>query len=134
MVALTGLLRLVRPTTTRNDTSKGENIQILRCLFKADFFKVLGHPLRIQILDELRNGPVSVGELRERLQVEQSTLSQQLALLRARNFVQTQRQGTSIIYSVSDPAIWRLLDVAREVFDNQLVSVQTVLEDARRMA
>jgi ArsR family transcriptional regulator len=103
-------------------------------LFKADFFKVLGHPLRIQILDELRNGPVSVGELRERLQVEQSTLSQQLALLRARNFVQTQRQGTSIIYSVSDPAIWRLLDVAREVFDNQLVSVQTVLEDARRMA
>jgi DNA-binding transcriptional ArsR family regulator len=106
----------------------------LRYLFKADFFKVLGHPLRIQILDELRNGPVSVGELRERLQVEQSTLSQQLALLRARNFVQTQRQGTSIIYSVSDPAIWRLLDVAREVFDNQLVSVQTVLEDARRMA
>ena len=124
----------MRPTTTRNDTSKGENIQILRYLFKADFFKVLGHPLRIQILDELRNGPVSVGELRERLQVEQSTLSQQLALLRARNFVQTQRQGTSIIYSVSDPAIWRLLDVAREVFDNQLVSVQTVLEDARRMA
>ena len=103
-------------------------------MFKADFFTVLGHPLRIQILDELRNGPVSVGELRERLQVEQSTLSQQLALLRARNFVQTQRQGTSIIYSVSDPAIWRLLDVAREVFDNQLVSVQTVLEDARRMA
>jgi DNA-binding transcriptional ArsR family regulator len=132
--ALTGLLRPVRPTTTRNDTSKGANIQIVRYLFKADFFKVLGHPLRIQILDELRNGPVSVGELRERLQVEQSTLSQQLALLRARNFVQTQRQGTSIIYSVSDPAIWRLLDVAREVFDNQLVSVQTVLEDARRMA
>ena len=85
--ALTGLLRPVRPTTTRNDTSKGANIQIVRYLFKADFFKVLGHPLRIQILDELRNGPVSVGELRERLQVEQSTLSHQPALLRARNFV-----------------------------------------------
>lgn len=106
----------------------------MRYLFKAEFFKVLGHPLRIQILDELRKGPVGVGELRERLGVEQSTLSQQLAVLRARNFVQTQRRGTSIIYSVGDPAIWRLLDVAREVFDNQLVSVRTVLEDARRMA
>ena len=106
----------------------------MRYAFKAEFFRVLGHPLRIQILDELRKGPASVGDLRERLGVEQSTLSQQLALLRARNFVQTQRQGTSVIYSVSDPAIWRLLDAAREVFDNQLVSVQTVLEDARREA
>ncbi|HTJ25361.1 MAG TPA: metalloregulator ArsR/SmtB family transcription factor [Candidatus Limnocylindria bacterium] len=96
--------------------------------FKAEFFKVLAHPLRIRILDALREGPSSVGELRERLDVEQSTLSQQLAVLRMRNFVFTERRGTSVHYAVSDPAIWKLLDSAKEIFDNQLVSVRTTLE------
>jgi DNA-binding transcriptional ArsR family regulator len=100
--------------------------------FQAEFFKALAHPLRVRVLDALRSGPVSVNELRERLGVEQSTLSQQLAVLRSRRLVLTQRQGTTIRYEISDPAIWRLLDSAREVFDNQLVSVQTVLEEVRQ--
>ncbi len=100
--------------------------------FKAEFFKALGHPLRIRILDALRPGPLNVGELRDRLAVEQSTLSQQLAVLRARNLVVTERTGTTIRYRVGDPAVWRLLDIALEIFDNQLVSVKTALEDLRR--
>ncbi len=108
------------------------DIGMLRYDFKAQFFKVLANPLRIQILDALRSGPVSVGELRERLGAEQSTLSQQLAILRARNFVETERRGTSIHYRVRDEAVWRLLDSAREIFDNHLISVKTVLEDLSR--
>jgi ArsR family transcriptional regulator len=96
--------------------------------FKTELFKALGHPLRIQVLDALRQGPLSVGELQLRLSVEQSTLSQQLAVLRAKNLVVNERQGTTIRYDVSDRAIWRLLDVAREIFENQLVSVKTALE------
>jgi ArsR family transcriptional regulator len=102
--------------------------------FRAQFFKVLAHPLRIQILDALRAGSISVGELRDRLGVEQSTLSQQLAILRARDFVRAQRQGTTVRYEIQDPGIWRLLDSAREIFDNQLINVKTVLEDLRREA
>ena len=104
----------------------------MRYSFKAEFFKALAHPLRIQILDSLRGGPLSVGEIQEKLGAEQSTLSQQLAVLRARNLVLTRRQGTTVRYEVSDPAIWRLLDAALEIFDNQLVSVKTALEDLRR--
>lgn len=104
----------------------------MRYAFKAEFFKALAHPLRIQILDELRAGPVSVGELRERLSVEQSTLSQQLAVLRSRSLVRTERVGTTIRYEVGDPAIWQLLDSARVIFDNQLVNVRSVLEDLAR--
>jgi ArsR family transcriptional regulator len=73
-----------------------------------------------------------VNELRERLGVEQSTLSQQLAVLRSRRLVVTQRSGTTIRYQISDPAIWRLLDSAREIFENQLVTVQTEIEDLRQ--
>jgi DNA-binding transcriptional ArsR family regulator len=106
----------------------------LRYSFKAEFFKALAHPLRIQILDSLRLGPLSVGEIQEKLGAEQSTLSQQLAVLRARNLVVTRRQRTTVRYEVSDPAIWRLLDAALEIFDNQLVSVKTALENLRREA
>jgi DNA-binding transcriptional ArsR family regulator len=104
----------------------------MRYEFKAEFFKVLANPLRIRILDALRDGPQSVGVLRVRLETEQATLSQHLGILRARNFVVTQRRGTAIFYEISDPAIWKLLDSAREIFDNQLVNVRTTLESLRR--
>lgn len=102
--------------------------------FKAEFFKTLAHPLRIRVLDLLRSGPTSVGELRDRLGVEQSTLSQQLAVLRSRGFVVTRRAGTTIRYEVSDPAIWRLLDSALVIFNNQLVGVRGALEELGREA
>jgi ArsR family transcriptional regulator len=98
--------------------------------FKTEFFKGLAHPLRIRVLDELRNGPLNVGELCERLGVGQSTLSQQLAVLRMRGLVRTERSGSTIRYEVADPAIWRLLDAALEIFQNRLVSVRSALEDA----
>ena len=102
--------------------------------FKAEFFKVLANPLRIRVLDALRHGPVSVGDLRDRLGVEQSTLSQQLSILRARNFVVARRQGTTIRYEVNDPAVWCLLDSALEIFNNQLVGVRGTLEELGREA
>jgi len=97
--------------------------------FLAEFFKALAHPLRVRVLDALREGPVSVSELRERLGVEQSTLSQQLAVLRSKRLVVTQRRGTTIRYQISDPAIWTLLDSAMTIFDNQLVSMRADLEE-----
>ena len=100
----------------------------VRYAFKAEFFKVLANPMRIRILDAIRDGPQSVGDLRVRLDAEQATISQHLAILRARNFVMTERRGTTILYEIADPAIWKLLDSAREIFDNQLVSVRTALE------
>jgi ArsR family transcriptional regulator len=106
----------------------------LRYIFKAEFFKTLAHPLRIQILDALREGPLSVGHLREKLGVEQSTLSQQLAVLRARNFVTTERQGTTIRYSVRDPDLWRLLDAALAIFENHLIGLQGFIDDVRAEA
>ena len=64
--------------------------------FKAEFFKALAHPLRIKILDELRHGEVGVNKMCARLDVEQSTLSQQLALLRARNIVIGRKGRTAL--------------------------------------
>jgi DNA-binding transcriptional ArsR family regulator len=97
--------------------------------FKAEFFKALAHPLRIRILDALRDGEVGVNELSVRLTVEQSTLSQQLSILRARNVVIGRKNGTNVYYSVRDPSVFKLLDVAKEIFNNHLIDVKDMLTE-----
>ncbi|MBO9541991.1 winged helix-turn-helix transcriptional regulator [bacterium] len=96
--------------------------------FKAEFFKALAHPLRIAILDALREGERGVNELAEHLGAEPTTLSQQLAVLRARNLVTGRKEGSFVLYSVKDPAIFTLLDDARVIFNNHLVEIRDTLE------
>ena len=100
--------------------------------FKAEFFKALAHPLRISILDALREGELTVNEISQKFQVEPANASQQLAVLRNKNIVVTRKEGASVYYSVSDRTIFKLLDVAREIFNNQLVGVQNMLEEIRQ--
>jgi DNA-binding transcriptional ArsR family regulator len=95
--------------------------------FNAEFFKALAHPLRIRILDLLRSGELGVNELCARLAVEQSTLSQQLAILRTRDIVVGRKRGNNVFYSVKDPATFKLLDVARDIFNNQLINAKHLL-------
>ena len=95
--------------------------------FKAEFFKALAHPLRIRILDELRKGEVSVNDLGSRLDVEQSNLSQQLAVLRNRNILAAKKDGQNVYYSVRDPQLFDLLDVAKKIFNNHLIDVKDLL-------
>jgi DNA-binding transcriptional ArsR family regulator len=88
--------------------------------FKAEFFKALAHPLRIRVLELLRGGPLSVTQIQESTGAPSSSVSQQLAVLRARNIVTTERRGTTIIYAVADTELFELLDVARIIFNAHL--------------
>ena len=97
--------------------------------FKADFFKALAHPLRISILDALREGELTVNEISQRFNVEPANASQQLAVLRNRNIVVTRKDGANVYYSVSDKSIFKLLDAAKEIFNNHLVGVRGMLEE-----
>jgi DNA-binding transcriptional ArsR family regulator len=102
--------------------------------FKADFFKALAHPLRISILDALRDGELTVNEISQRFDVEQANASQQLAVLRNRNIVVTRKEGANVYYSVSDKSIFKLLDAAKEIFNHHLVGVRTMLEEIHAVA
>lgn len=95
--------------------------------FKAEFFKALAHPIRIRILDALRDGEKGVNELSETLKIEPANVSQQLAVLRTRNIVIGRKTGSNVYYSVSDKTLFRLLDVAKDIFNNQLVGVREML-------
>jgi Predicted transcriptional regulators len=99
--------------------------------FKADFFKALAHPLRIRILEILCEGDRSVNEIQNLLRSEGSTVSQQLAVLRNKNVVYGVKEGTTVVYSLRDPLIKDLLQVARQIFDNHLIDQIQLLEEIR---
>lgn len=100
--------------------------------FKAEFFKALSHPVRIRILEILVAGDRSVQDLQELLDLDQPTVSQQLAILRAKNVVTTTKIGTTVRYALRDRAVCDLLDVARRIFNNQLIGSQSMLRELRR--
>ena len=98
--------------------------------FKAELFKGLAHPLRIRILEVLRLGEKSVGEIQLALSTEGSNVSQQLAILRMRNLVDTRKEGNLIYYRLHDGQVGKLLDVARRIFDSRLAQLQNLNDDA----
>src|SRR4051794_28239451 len=100
--------------------------------FKADFFRALAHPVRIAVLEVLLQGERSVQELQDLLQLDQPVVSQQLAVLRAKNIVAGRKEGTSVRYSVRDPLVGDLLLVARRIFDNHLAGTQGLLRELQR--
>jgi ArsR family transcriptional regulator len=96
---------------------------------KAEFFKTLGHPARIRILEVLREGEHTVSELVPKVELESSHLSHQLAVLRRIGVVTTRKSGASVVYSVVDPRIFQLLEVAKQILTSSLVASQEVLAD-----
>jgi len=111
------------------ELKRKKNLAQQLTIFKAEFFKALAHPLRISILDALREKELTVNEISQRFKVEPANASQQLAVLRNKNILVARKEGSSVYYSVSDPAVLRLLDIAREIFNNHLVGVRNILTE-----
>jgi DNA-binding transcriptional ArsR family regulator len=108
-------------------TSRGE-LQA----FKARFFRALAHPVRIRILEVLVHGGRTVQELQHALALEQPIVSQHLAVLRNQNIVATDKERTSVRYTLRDPLVGELLDVARRIFNNYFASASGLLRELQR--
>lgn len=96
---------------------------------KADFFKTLGHPARIRILELLRDGERPVSELIPEVGIEPSHMSQQLAILRRANLVRSRKEGSSVLYSVAEPRLFQLLEVAKAILTSSLTETRELLEE-----
>lgn len=82
---------------------------------KAEFFRTLGHPARIRVLELLSERDHAVHELLDEIDVEASNLSQQLAVLRRSGLVIQQRAGGQVVYSLSVGEVRDLLSAARGI-------------------
>ncbi|MER5878716.1 MULTISPECIES: metalloregulator ArsR/SmtB family transcription factor [unclassified Streptomyces] len=100
---------------------------------KAEFFRMLGHPVRIRVLELLQTGPVSVRDLLSEIEIEPSNLSQQLAVLRRSGIVVSIREGSTVSYALAGGDVAELLRAARRIL-TELLSGQTELLAELRQA
>ena len=101
-------------------------------VFKARFFRALAHPTRIRILERLVRGGHTVQELQDVLALDQPLVSQQLAVLRNQGIVVAAKEGSSVRYSLRDPLVGQLLEVARRIFNTHLAATRGLLRELQR--
>lgn len=99
---------------------------------KADFFRILGHPVRIRVLELLQDGPMPVRDLLAAIEVEPSSLSQQLAVLRRSGIVTATRTGSTVVYELAGGDVAELLAAARRILSVLLAGRQDLLDELRR--
>jgi ArsR family transcriptional regulator len=98
---------------------------------KAEFFRMLGHPVRIRVLELLQDGPKPVRELLADIGIERSSLSQQLAVLRRSGIVTAVREGDTVVYSLAGPDVAELLRAARRILTELITGQQDLLAGLR---
>lgn len=82
----------------------------------AAFLKAMASDQRLLVLCSLLDGPLSVGEINERVELSQSALSQHLAVLRGAGLVTTRRKAQSITYALSDGPALEIMQVLYQAF------------------
>ncbi|WP_314618052.1 ArsR/SmtB family transcription factor [Streptomyces stackebrandtii] len=98
---------------------------------KAEFFKTLGHPVRIRVLELLSQREHAVAEMLRDTGVEAAYLSQQLAVLRRANLVVARREGVAVHYTLTSPRVAELLLVARSILSGVHAGQVEPLADLR---
>ncbi|WKD37613.1 ArsR/SmtB family transcription factor [Streptomyces xanthophaeus] len=100
---------------------------------KAEFFRMLGHPVRIRVLELLQNGPVPVRDLLAAIDVEASNLSQQLAVLRRSGIVVSIRDGATVSYALAGGDVADLLRAARRILTELLTGQSELLAELKQL-
>ncbi|MEU2421936.1 metalloregulator ArsR/SmtB family transcription factor [Streptomyces sp. NPDC007851] len=98
---------------------------------KAEFFRMLGHPVRIRVLELLQHGPVPVRDLLADIEIEPSSLSQQLAVLRRSGIVVSTREGSTVRYELAGGDVADLLRAARRILTELLDGQNVLLAELR---
>jgi ArsR family transcriptional regulator len=98
---------------------------------KAEFFKMLGHPVRIRVLELLQDGPKPVRDLLAEIGVEAPNLSQQLAVLRRSGIVTASREGATVVYALAGGDVADLMRAARRILTEMLAGQNQLLDELR---
>ncbi|MEU1876970.1 metalloregulator ArsR/SmtB family transcription factor [Streptosporangium sp. NPDC020072] len=99
---------------------------------KAELFRLLGHPVRIRVLELLQDGPRPVRQLLAEIEVEPTGLSQHLAVLRRSGLVTAQREGSTVVYALAGGRVAGLLRAARELLTEKLAGQNELLDELLR--
>ncbi|AKH82281.1 ArsR family transcriptional regulator [Streptomyces sp. CNQ-509] len=99
---------------------------------KADLFRMLGHPVRIRVLELLQDRPMAVRDLLTEIGgIEAPALSQQLAVLRRSGIVTATREGSTVIYALAGGDVAELMRAARRILTEMLAGQNELLAELR---
>lgn len=98
----------------------------------AEYFQALAEPTRLRLLNQLREGEMSVGELTQIAGCSQANVSKHLSLLAKGGFVERRNEGTSVYYAISDPDIYRLCDLVCGQLAKRLAAQDAMHRQLRR--
>jgi DNA-binding transcriptional ArsR family regulator len=90
-------------------------------------FRVLGEPMRIKLLDRLRDGDATVAELQDALGASQQNVSKHLGILHAAGMVTRTKQGTHVRYAIGDPSVFELCDQVCGSVRRQIAELENIL-------
>lgn len=94
----------------------------------ADFFKTLAHPARIQILHYLENGELCVCDLLEKIDIEQSNLSQHLGMMKKQGIIDSRKEGQKVIYRIVYQSVMDVIGAAEKTLSEEISSSQNILK------
>ena len=94
----------------------------------AQRFRVLGEPMRIKLLDSLRDGEATVQELQRATGASQQNVSKHLGLLLAAGLVSRTKEGTSSRYAIADPGVFELCEQVCGGLRRQITELEEILE------
>lgn len=86
----------------------------------AERFRVLGEPIRLRLINLLRDGEMSVTELTRAANTSQPNASKHLRLLTDAGVLRRDQRGNTVFYSIADQSIFRLCEVVCDSLDEQL--------------
>lgn len=94
---------------------------------KSDFFKAIAHPTRVAILERLADQEVCVCDIIEDLGLEQSNVSQHLAILRKQNIITSNKVGLQVHYRIKYPEVLDILKTLESILGKQLEETQALI-------
>jgi len=97
----------------------------------AGRFRVLAEPMRIKLLDRLRDGAATVGELQEAVGASQQNVSKHLGVLLQAGMVARTKRGTSSVYAIADHGVFELCDQVCGGLRRQVAELDAILEGGR---
>ncbi|MDP2926407.1 MAG: metalloregulator ArsR/SmtB family transcription factor [Nanoarchaeota archaeon] len=97
----------------------------------AEICKVFSNPIRLEILDLLREKELSVTELMNKSKLSQTNISQHLSIMKSKGIVNSERIGKNICYKLSDPKIIKAFDIIREVLIKKIDHNKKIVQEIK---
>ncbi len=96
--------------------------------YHADMCKVFSHPKRLEAINILRDGEMTVGELSQKLGLAIGNLSQHLSMMKERRILLSRKEGNMVYYRIANPKLIRCFDMMREMLFDQIKQDAALLE------